>query len=786
MLSKLRYSTGLSSAYEALKNTFEHLAKGFRENPTQSANITFGASLLATAAMQMPPDVASQIMNFVQTTVHNLSNNPLNTLSNTAETAHAVAQGLIPQATTLATLTKPAKDSLLEPVTETLDFPLRSKGTTPLENMRTPFGLISAYWTSEKWAGAWGRTALAFGLETADSVLTVASGVAGASFLAATGKEFLSEATANVSFMEHLSNLSEPAGIAGGLLTLLAAEKYLANETVMNLQRTGTRWDIAQAHDALKLPGVLPALSRGNYNTHDNKDLKVPEHIEQIIGSQMTNLKGHVLHMSFTVWGSLATLAAAGYGLVKNSEEVEFLNQWGRDFLNWAPEDYGTAILAGASLACIPPITYGAHKIGERMRENFKAMANFDSAHRTHLLHGLNDAEKITASDGIQAHLNEAAGIYERGIDTQWQINARTANNFDLYTKVFKAFGLVGVSYAAAAPPLLTGAISFEDFMTNGALTASFLNSAAMWVDIMPVSKALQSSTDQIIDFTRVAHAAADTDSYYSKTGRRAFDYQTQPAENGLTLQNLCLMKQGHDSPAFLTIKDAVFLPGSRTQIIGHNGCGKTTLLNTIYGKGLQQHGEGHIHLPEGMSIFYATQEPYIPKTMSLKELVTYRHPADKFEDQDVLEALQKVGLVEKKDLLSQTDQYEKIKSNNNGQGWKFSGGEKNKLILARILLQKPDILLLDEATAALDPQAAKDFHDILREELPYTTIIAIDHSPTTPHYSDGTLVYEQTLRINNGYGAVAKVSPEDIKRNNAIQAFNKDIPFSEAPDLKS
>jgi vitamin B12/bleomycin/antimicrobial peptide transport system ATP-binding/permease protein len=82
----------------------------------------------------------------------------------------------------------------------------------------------------------------------------------------------------------------------------------------------------------------------------------------------------------------------------------------------------------------------------------------------------------------------------------------------------------------------------------------------------------------------------------------------------------------------------------------------------------------------------------------------------------------------------------------------RLSGGEQQRLALARALLTRPDWLFLDEATANLDPEGQADLYRVLRERLPQTSLVSISHAPEVAQLHN----CEFMLRRGDGGGALA------------------------------
>jgi putative ATP-binding cassette transporter len=162
--------------------------------------------------------------------------------------------------------------------------------------------------------------------------------------------------------------------------------------------------------------------------------------------------------------------------------------------------------------------------------------------------------------------------------------------------------------------------------------------------------------------------------------------------------------------------------PGLPVILTGPSGAGKSTLFRAI--AGIWPFGTGTITRPTGSALFLP-QRPYFPLG-SLKRAVTYPALETDIPDETVATALTTVELSHLTPRLHETESWSQI----------LSGGEQQRLALARALITKPTWLFLDEATSALDTPLATRLHKILATNLPTTTIIAITHrdlDSTTP-----------------------------------------------------
>ena len=165
------------------------------------------------------------------------------------------------------------------------------------------------------------------------------------------------------------------------------------------------------------------------------------------------------------------------------------------------------------------------------------------------------------------------------------------------------------------------------------------------------------------------------------------------------------------------------FLRGESVVISGRSGLGKSTLFRAI--AGIWPFGEGEIARPKGSHLFLP-QRPYLPLG-SLRHVVTYPAAADSASDDAIAEALRKAGLGGLAERLGEEHDWSLL----------LSGGEQQRLAIARALLIRPDWLFLDEATSNLDPEAEAELYQLLKRELPGTTVLSIAHNPGVAVFHD-------------------------------------------------
>jgi len=603
--------------------------------------------------------------------------------------------------------------------------------------MRGFWGLMKAYWLSDRWREAWGLTA-------AIMLLTALSSKAGVWMAEASGS--LVFAIAQFHHPDNPSPLAALLGSAGTLLFLVILKdagftgvRHLFSTT---LHRRWRSWLDARFNEAL--------LDRNHSHFHvqhgsvddAGNPVAAPDNIDQRVSESIKNMTGGAIGLAMGIMGVVTSLFFVGQKLLELSTSVP-----GFEFLG----EYGTAIIALSAVAIYVPLnTWIAVKLGGLMERLTVAMQRFEGSYRAELTVLLRRSFHVAASGGERVQ-QEMHGRHYKDIDRTWGKLNWVSASYMSFELIYNFVAARFVAYAPGLLPYVHAKIDLKAYVTGAELVNSLISQCSWFIHVMPAIATLRANAARVTGLAVAIERVQDSGAFYRRTGPSEFVVRTQPAAYGLAIRDLRLAHQGDKGGVFLTIPNLRFRPGEWTFVRGESGCGKTCLLKAI--NGLWPHGEGEIVLPEGRRGFYAAQDVKLP-TISLKRLICLPQSADDFADVDVAAALHRSGLGELIEALHCEAR--------DGVTWDqlLSGGQKQKLVLSRILLQRPSILFLDEATGALDPDGRVAFHQALRDFCPGVTVISVMHEATPPRALDGREFYDSVLTIANGTATKGPLVP--------------------------
>lgn len=212
---------------------------------------------------------------------------------------------------------------------------------------------------------------------------------------------------------------------------------------------------------------------------------------------------------------------------------------------------------------------------------------------------------------------------------------------------------------------------------------------------------------------------------------------------------------------------------GEYVSVIGHNGCGKSTMAKLIDGILIQNSGEIYISgikmtdnnaLKLRKSIGMVFQNPdsqFIGATV--KDDIAFGLENDQVDPKEMDDIIKKCA-----QSVGMEDYLETEPSN-------LSGGQKQRVAIAGMIARNPDILILDEAGAMLDPKGKREIREIIKQKKnanPNLTILNITHEIDEAYDSDRVLVLNDKKIVLDG-------KPQDVFENDELlKSISLDIPF--------
>jgi len=278
------------------------------------------------------------------------------------------------------------------------------------------------------------------------------------------------------------------------------------------------------------------------------------------------------------------------------------------------------------------------------------------------------------------------------------------------------------------------GIIAFEDRIKVRQACPNLLSTLAWPSDNKQTVEQLNKAINRINIVEANTHEDADSRDQINRTTEES---------NQLILQDLEI---GFKKRVLVNIEDLRLDMGKVYVLTGEEGCGKSKLISKIYGlKENGVSGKGNIYYPqingEKPKIILLSQRIYFPLDSSLQEVLSYPDtiPSDpklnEEQRKNMCSLLKEIGLKHFSDTDTTDDEVLTLDSK---QHWpdRISGGEQAKMLLVSAMLQKPDILLLDETFTGISDGSLPMVQRALKKQLPNTLIIVIDHKAKTNNYN--------------------------------------------------
>ena len=340
----------------------------------------------------------------------------------------------------------------------------------------------------------------------------------------------------------------------------------------------------------------------------------------------------------------------------------------------------------------------------------------------------------------------------ESRFQNQW--NHMNESAADISMRQRKLVGVVGawtqkVQGLTFAIVVLVGCFAvMKGEMTTGALVACSILSSRMLGPIAQISGVLGR-------FQQAKVAKTSLDELMKKPVDQAPNAHLihRPVLNGhYELNNIVFKYSENDAKPTLIIPKLEIQAGEKIAILGRNGAGKSTLLQLL--SGMQEPVQGKINL-DGVDLGLIDPTD-VRRDMgllnqnahlffgSLRENLTLGSPLA--TDQELLNVLKLTGA-----LNFVLDKKEGLDHQILEGGVGFSGGQRQALLLSRLLLRQPNILLLDEPTAAIDDVSEKQLIENLKGWLGQKTLVIATHRRAVLELVDRIIVIHDGKIVMHG-----------------------------------
>ncbi|MFF0817655.1 ABC transporter ATP-binding protein/permease [Rhodococcus sp. NPDC003318] len=306
-------------------------------------------------------------------------------------------------------------------------------------------------------------------------------------------------------------------------------------------------------------------------------------------------------------------------------------------------------------------------------------------------------------------------GVERRGLLARFAAVLRNYWQIVFRTLKFNGWNLVVNQIAVVFPILIQAPRFFAGTITLGDVTQS----ATAFGQVHDSLSFFRESYDTFAGY-RASLIRLDGLQRANRTSRDLPTLDTLDLDGALELDGVNVRTP--DGVPLVTGLDLTMAPGDAMVVKGRSGSGKTTLLRSL--AQMWPYTEGRIHRPAGRETLFLSQMPYLPLG-DLRTAVAYPGTADDLDDDAIIDALRKVALGNLVGRLDEEQDWAKI----------LSPGEQQRIAFARILLLRPQLVFLDEATSAVDEGLEYTLYDLIRTEVPECMLFSVSHRSTVDQH---------------------------------------------------
>ena len=475
-----------------------------------------------------------------------------------------------------------------------------------------------------------------------------------------------------------------------------------------------TRWLSNHAFYKLELARFSGETVSGRNNSPDNPDQRIQEDLNMFttytISLSMGLLNSVVTLVSFVgiLWGLSGsfsfTLGGSTYTIA--------------GFMVWAAIAY---CAVGSVLT---------HYIGRRQIGLNFFQQRYEADFRHHMVRVREYSESIALDKGETVERAQLDSRFSVVLANYLQL-IRAQKSLIWFTSFFGQAAVI-FPFIVAAPRFFSGAIQLGQLIQISSAFGKVQDSLSWFVDSYSSLAAWRATTDRLTSFEDHIRAVAQQqraqDAAHSIANSGVAGQPGQLLVSGLSVSLPAGLKAGETLLQNLSLQAG---PGDTVLFKGPSGSGKSTLFRTL--AGIWPFSSGQSRLPD--NAMFIPQRPYFPDG-TLRDALAYPQPAAQYSDDALRQALGEAMLPQLARRLDDHDAW----------GQKLSGGEQQRLAIARVLLKKPQWIFADEATSALDELAENTLYGKLQAHVRAVGggMVSIAHRPSVAAFHSKQWVLEK------------------------------------------
>jgi vitamin B12/bleomycin/antimicrobial peptide transport system ATP-binding/permease protein len=478
-------------------------------------------------------------------------------------------------------------------------------------------------------------------------------------------------------------------------MTSYYLQRWLSNQTFYKLELT--RFTKSDAADT-------------NVINTDNPDQRISEDVNQFttqtISLCMGLLNSVVTLVSFVgiLWG---LSGAFSFTLGGSSYTIP-------GYMLWAAVIY---CLVGSVLT---------HYIGRSQISLNFFQQKYEADFRHHMVRVREYSEAIALDKGERVEKTQLDSRFKTVIGNYLAL-IKAQKNLVWFTSFFGQAAII-FPFIVAAPRFFSGAIQLGQLMQIASAFGKVQDSLSWFVDSYSSLASWRATTDRLTSFD---------ENMLKSEALLAAQTTVEIASDHLSTNDLTLsLPNGKVQLANTALTAHV---GDTILLNGPSGSGKSTLFRAF--AGIWPFSKGQIQMPA--NAMFMPQHPYFPNG-TLRDALAYPEPADKYTDAALQTALTDALLPQ---LANRLDDIE-------AWGQMLSGGEQQRLAIARVLLKQPQWVFADEATSALDVDAENTLYKRLLASVSIAkgAIISIAHRPNVAAFHKTTWTLEKASAAESTY----------------------------------